>query len=130
MGRQPDSRSGDHTSHRFPRRGWSPSIARTIGRDSQRLWIQPEPFHGKRKKGYAAATLNRATLDLAGVTAKAFIDGRVLLEGKRLLAHTDLSVAQIAAYLGFSEATNFAKFFKRGSGSGPREFRTSIIKAR
>lgn len=96
----------------------------------QRFQKTREVAEYAQRLGYASATLNRATLDMAGMTAKEFIDGRVVLEGKRLLAHTDLSVARIATYLGFSEATNFAKFFKRGSRTGPREFRSSIIKAR
>jgi len=79
-----------------------------------------------KRLGYSARTLTRATLALAGVTAKGFVDARVLLEGKRLLAHSTLTVAQIAYQLGFTEATNFAKFFKRGTGSGPAAFRESF----
>ncbi len=76
--------------------------------------------------GYSTRTLTRASLAMAGVTAKAFVDARVLLEGKRLLAHSELSVAQIAYQLGFSEATNFAKFFKRATKGSPLEFRNAF----
>ncbi len=45
------------------------------------------------------------------------------LEAQRLLAHTDLPVATIGRALGFSEATNFGKFFTRQTGNTPGDFR-------
>ncbi|MET9405205.1 AraC family transcriptional regulator [Streptomyces sp. NPDC002935] len=76
--------------------------------------------------GYSARTLSRAALDSAGVGAKEFIDRRVVLEAKRLLAHTDLAAAHIAAHLGFSSATNFAKYFHQRAGQAPIAFRTTV----
>lgn len=76
--------------------------------------------------GYSTRTLSRATLDAAGVGAKEFIDRRVVLEAKRLLAHTDLAAARIAARLGFSSATNFAKYFHQRAGLAPIAFRTTV----
>lgn len=73
--------------------------------------------------GCSARTLNRAALGLAGQPAKRLIDGRVALEAKRLLAQGSLSVAEIAALLDFSEASNFVKFFRRTTGRLPGEFR-------
>ncbi|MEV5493685.1 AraC family transcriptional regulator [Streptomyces bobili] len=79
-----------------------------------------------RALGYSARTLSRATLAADGVTAKEFIDRRVLLEAKRLLAHSDQSAARIADRLGFSSATNFSKFFHRHTGKSPLAFRRTI----
>jgi AraC-like DNA-binding protein len=76
--------------------------------------------------GYSARTLSRAALDSAGIGAKEFIDRRVVLEAKRLLAHTDLAAARIAAQLGFSSATNFAKYFHQRAGQAPIAFRTAV----
>ncbi|MGW7607292.1 helix-turn-helix transcriptional regulator [Streptomyces sp. NPDC054766] len=76
--------------------------------------------------GYSARTLSRAALDSAGIGAKEFIDRRVVLEAKRLLAHTDLAAARIAAELGFSSATNFAKYFHQRAGQAPIAFRTAV----
>lgn len=75
--------------------------------------------------GYAARTLNRAVLDAAGMPVKAYVDRRVALEARRLLAHTDLPVAAIAHELGFSEPTNFVKFFRRETGVQPGAFRAA-----
>lgn len=80
----------------------------------------------ERLVGYSAKTLTRATRAATGRSAKAYIDQRVLLEGQRLLAHSRLTTAEIAARLGFTEATNFVKFFRRTSGESPAEFRTAM----
>ncbi len=70
-------------------------------------------------------SLNQATRDVAGIGAKAFIARRIILEAKRLLAHTSRPIYLIAYSLGFDEATNFAKFFRRNVGQSPMEFRTN-----
>lgn len=67
---------------------------------------------------------------MTGLTAKEVIDGRVTLEAKRLLAHTDLPVAAIAARLGFSEPTNLGKFLTRQAGASPGAFRATQRGAR
>ena len=73
--------------------------------------------------GYTEKSLARAVTASTGVTAKSFIAARIVLEAKRLLVHTDSSVAAIAEQLGFDEATNFSKFFRREADSTPAEFR-------
>ena len=45
------------------------------------------------------------------------------LEAKRLLACTDLPVAEIGQRLGFPEPTNFGRFFHREVGASPGTFR-------
>lgn len=84
-------------------------------------WHQVADYAGHL--GYTEKSLARAVTAAAGTTAKAYIAARVNLEAKRLLAHTDMSVAAIAGKLGFEEATNFSKFFKREAGCAPAEFR-------
>ena len=78
---------------------------------------------------YAAAlactekSLTRAALEATGQSAKSVITARIVLEAKRLLVHTDRPIYLIAEGLGFEEATNFAKFFKREAGMTPLQFR-------
>ena len=83
-----------------------------------------------RQVSYYASTLNvtekrlnAATTKVLGRTPKEIIDERVMLEGKRLLAHTWLSVKEIGYDLGFDEPTNFIKYFRKHSGKTPVEFR-------
>ncbi|MFD7256775.1 AraC family transcriptional regulator [Streptomyces sp. NPDC059874] len=73
--------------------------------------------------GYSLKTVNRACRRATGHTAKQLVDARVTLEAKRLLAHTDLPVAAVSHRLGFSEPTNFGKFFARATGQTPGAFR-------
>lgn len=73
--------------------------------------------------GYTVKTLTRACVAAVGHPVKHVIDARVALEAQRLLAHTDEPVAVIARQLGFTEPSNFGKFFSRLTGTTPGEFR-------
>lgn len=79
-----------------------------------------------RRLGYSPRTLSRTTLAAAGVNAKEFIDRRIILEARRLLAHSDRTAAQIATQLGFADATNFSKYFQHRTGTSPIAFRTEV----
>lgn len=79
-----------------------------------------------RLLGCNERTLARACLASCGRTPKAILDGRILLEARRLLAHTSLSAAEVGFRLGFTESTNFQKFFQRVSGESPTAFRARI----
>lgn len=67
--------------------------------------------------------LNLATTKVLGKTPKEIIDDRIMLESKRILAHSTDSVKEIGYSLGFDEPTNFIKYFKKHSRSTPIEFR-------
>lgn len=71
--------------------------------------------------------LNQATSTVLGKSPKKMIDDRVILEAKRLLAHTNMSIKSIGFDLGFEEPTNFAKYFRNQTNSTPIEFRTQFI---
>jgi AraC-like DNA-binding protein len=75
--------------------------------------------------GYAERTISRACQQATGLTAKGVLNQRLVLEAKRLLAHTDKTAAAISAELGFSEPTNFHKFFARQTNQRPSEFRAA-----
>jgi len=91
-------------------------------------------FQKQHSLGYYAnrlacseSTLSRACVAAAGCPGKQVIDRRIALEAQRMLAHSVASIADIAAYLGFSEATNFVKFFRRTIGEAPSAFRSKMI---
>lgn len=56
-------------------------------------------------------------------SATQLIQRRVLLEAKRLLQSTDLSVKEIAFELGFVDHAYFSNFFKSQTGTTPTTFR-------
>jgi len=76
--------------------------------------------------GFSESTVSRACVAMTGWTAKRLIDERVALEAKRLLVHSEATVAQIGHWLGFTEATNFVKFFRRTVGTTPLDFRAAM----
>lgn len=76
--------------------------------------------------GTSAKTISRAAAGLGYPSPKEFIDERVTLEAKRLLVDTDESIAGVGRRLGFSEATNFTKYFIRTTGRLPHDFRTGF----
>jgi AraC-like DNA-binding protein len=76
--------------------------------------------------GCSAKSLRRACIMACGSTPKAIIEQRLILEAKRLLAHTGLTVEAVAAEVGFSEPTNFVKFFRRHGGMRPLDFRVKF----
>lgn len=69
--------------------------------------------------------LNAVVRHATGATAGAFVRERIVLEAKRLLLHSDLSVAEIAAQLGFDDPSYFGRFFRRYTGESPGGFRAS-----
>jgi AraC-like DNA-binding protein len=68
-------------------------------------------------------TLTRHCERWVGKPAKRLIDERVALEAKRLLAHGGAPVADVARGLGFADATQFGKFFRRLTDDTPARFR-------
>lgn len=71
--------------------------------------------------------LNLATSKILGLTPKKIIDDRIMLEAKRLLAHTSESVKEISFSLGFDEPTNFVKYFRKHHLTTPLDFRESFL---
>lgn len=76
--------------------------------------------------GYSVRTLTRASQVATGHGAKHFIHERVLLEAKRLLAHTELTSTAIAGHIGMSDPTAFGKFFRHRTGETPATFRDRV----
>lgn len=69
--------------------------------------------------------LNKILVRYSGKSGKQLIEERVMLEIKRLLLYTNLSLKEIGYSLGFSDPTNFNKFFKKFEGITPTNFRES-----
>jgi AraC-like DNA-binding protein len=72
--------------------------------------------------------LGQATTKTLGKTPKEIINDRILLEAKRLLVHTQLSIKEIGQDLGFDDPAYFVRYFKKNSAITPVEFRESYLK--
>ena len=69
--------------------------------------------------------LCRATLRQS---ASRVVRQRLTLEARRLLAHSNLTAAQVAFRLGFDDPAYFARFFRREAGQPPTAFRASALR--
>ena len=73
--------------------------------------------------GKSIKQLNKLARDHACLSVKELVNERVLVEAKRMLAFSQDSISDVATRLGFNEATNMAKFFKRHTDVSPKDFR-------
>ncbi|MFK7801708.1 MAG: helix-turn-helix domain-containing protein [Anaerolineae bacterium] len=63
-----------------------------------------------------------------GISAGEMLRSRLMLEAKRLLAHTELTMAEIAEQLNYADPSYFGRAFKRDIGQTPRSFRQEFRK--
>lgn len=70
--------------------------------------------------------LNDVVKTLTSKTAKAFIDEFVILEIKRYLLSTSLSVKEISYKTGFEEPANMVKYFKKNTNITPLKYRQQL----
>lgn len=70
--------------------------------------------------------LTETVKEINGKTAGQIIDDFVILESKLLLEKPELTIAQVANLLNFSDQSFFGKYFKRITGISPKEFKTSV----
>ncbi|KAF0865094.1 helix-turn-helix domain-containing protein [Pseudomonas sp. LD120] len=78
------------------------------------------------KLGISVSHLNGTCRELAGQPALQIIHDRQLLEAKRLLTYTGMTIYEISEDLGFSDPTNFTRLFRRREGISPKVFRDRL----
>lgn len=72
--------------------------------------------------------LTQTVSQLTGKTSSQIIKTKQILEIKRLLVHTNLTVSEIANRLNFPDQSYFTKFFKRETGISPLQYRTKSLR--
>lgn len=75
--------------------------------------------HLNISRGYLSEVIREVT----GRSAQYWIHQEVLIEAKRLLSFTQLTVKEIAYELGYSDHTYFSRLFSKTEGFPPSEFR-------
>ena len=58
-----------------------------------------------------------------GMTAQEYIQNKVIAVAKEWVSDTDLTISQISYELGFQYSQHFNRFFKKGVGCTPVEYR-------
>jgi len=77
--------------------------------------------------GISKTYLNKK-LKSFGKSASDLIKSRLLIEAKKELIYTDLTISEIAYNLNFSEPANFIRFFKKQTSITPNQFRSEFSK--
>lgn len=77
--------------------------------------------------GISKTHLNKK-LKTFGKSASDLIKNRILIEAKKELLYSDLTISEIAYNLNFSEPANFNRFFKKLSSFSPHKFRMEFSK--
>jgi AraC-like DNA-binding protein len=82
--------------------------------------------HYARDLGITTSHLNESLRLETGLTAGDLIRERLLLEAKRLLLHSELTMAEIGYELGFEDPSYFSRFVRRELKTSPVEFRSLV----
>jgi len=79
------------------------------------------------KIGISTAHLNAVCREFVQRSALDLIHARIMLEAKRNLVYTSLTIKTVAEMLGFADPAYFTRFFKRQAGLSPKEFRQQLV---
>ncbi len=75
--------------------------------------------------GHLTTVVRRRT----GRTVQEWIIERRIAEARRLLAETDLPVAEVARRVGVPDPGYFSRLFRRAHGASPRKWRGRQVRA-
>lgn len=70
--------------------------------------------------------LSETVKEVTGRTAGQILDDLLLVEARRLLDETALSISEVAFQLQFADPSQFSKFFHRMTGMPPRMYRRAV----
>lgn len=98
-------------------------VARFRERIEERYRAHDEVEDYARALAVSPKQLWAACRRVAGAPPARLIQDRLLLEAKRLLLYTNVSVAEAAYALGFNDPAYFSRLFTRETGRSPRAFR-------
>ncbi|TXK49245.1 AraC family transcriptional regulator [Pontibacter qinzhouensis] len=74
------------------------------------------------------AYLNEAVKKTTGFPVSYWVHQQIIMEAKRLLYYTQLSVKEIAFALGYEDHTYFSRLFRKVAGQSPGQFRQAYRK--
>ncbi|WP_421950162.1 helix-turn-helix domain-containing protein [Pelagibacterium sp.] len=106
----------------------------TAGRHAHAfLGLVDRHFRDTRKVGFYASRLgitpthlNRVCRQVLGLSALTIIERRILLEARRYLQFSSLSIKEIGIVLGYPDPAYFSRFMSRRLGQGPQAIRDGL----
>lgn len=73
--------------------------------------------------GVTEARLRAACLRVAGTAPMRLVADRTILEAKRALLYSSMTIAEVGFHLGFDDPAYFSRFFAKAEGCSPRTYR-------
>lgn len=83
--------------------------------------------HYANQIGITTAHLNLLCRRIAQKSALELLHERILLEAKRSMIYTSMTISEISYAIGFTDPAYFTRFFKRATGETPKNFRKKSI---
>lgn len=80
------------------------------------------------KLGITPTHLNRVVRQVFAVSALTLVERRILLEARRYLQFSTLSVKEIGILLGYDDPAYFSRFFSQRTGTTPMAFRGDALR--
>ena len=82
-----------------------------------------QPSHYASLLNISTVYLNEVVKSVTGMSTTMYIKNEVVLQAKRLLAHSNLSVKEISDRLGIDDYAYFSRLFTQETGISPSQFR-------
>jgi AraC family transcriptional activator of pobA len=94
-----------------------------------RFRAQPEIESYAQELKVTVSRLRDACLGIAGASPNEMVRDRVVIEAKRVLLYSNMTVAEAGFHLGFNDPAYFSRFFSKATGESPRAFRDRHARA-
>lgn len=94
---------------------------RTLIEERYRVHASLSDYAGALK--VSVSRLREACLKAAGSAPHQMVQDRLVLEAKRVLLYSNMSISEVAFYLGYNDPAYFSRFFAKAAGVSPRAFR-------
>ena len=122
------SRIREQAVHNQPHRSTDFKLLQSFLRQLDASFVQERevPFYAQKLR-CTSRRLGAACKLILGKTPQSLIIERQMLEAKRLLLHSELSIQQLAGDLGFEDPSNFTKAFRKATGETPSAFRKARL---
>jgi AraC family transcriptional regulator, transcriptional activator of pobA len=106
-----------------PIRKYSSLTARFLRKLNSRPYQLTTASEIAKLLGVSRSWLNQVVRQETAKNLTDHLQGRLILESKRFLAHSELNVSEIAYELGFEDPSYFTRLFRQVEGLSPTEFR-------
>lgn len=95
---------------------------------TKHLAISRSPSYYASLLNISPGYLNEMVKKTTGISATLYIRNELILQAKRLLVHTDLSIKEISNSLGIDDYAYFSRMFTQATGMSPSVFKQKNLK--